>query len=236
MIEATVSWIFQTLAGSVLAIVAFIAIRSSTIGERFFDHHLAKKIADLEHAHAEKIEELRADLAHLQDRGRRANELEFEAATKVWHSFVDAWLKTQQAIVEYMSFPDLNNLSESDLATFMESTGLSNPQRQQVLNAKDKNEMYSKILRLRTINSAGAAIYNGHQILRTEGIFIPASMAKSFKDALNKLAGAQVERYMEFQHGRSPGGYEKSIEVLDTSGEKMLSTLESLVRTTIRRD
>ena len=61
-------------------------------------------------------------------------------------------------------------------------------------------------------------------------------MAKSFKDALDKLNGAQVERYMEFQHGRSAGGYEKSIEILDTSGEKMLSTLESLVRTTIRRD
>ena len=56
-----------------------------------------------------------------------------------------------------MSFPDLNNLSKSDLATFIDSTELPKPQRQQVLEASDKNDIYSKILRLRTINIAGAA-------------------------------------------------------------------------------
>jgi hypothetical protein len=89
-----------------------------------------------------------------------------------------------------MSFPDLNNLSESDLVTFIDSTELSNPQRQQVLKASDKNDMYSKILRLRTINVAGAAIYDGRQLLRTNGIFIPASVVKMFKDAFNKLSEA----------------------------------------------
>jgi hypothetical protein len=75
-------------------------------------------------------------------------------------------------------------------------------------------------------------------VLRTNGVFIAASVAKSFKDAFNKLSEAQVERYMEFQHGRGAGGFEKSLEVLDTTGDdnKMFSALESLVRTTIRRD
>ncbi len=232
--HAFLAFLFQTIASSAVVIVAFVAMRSTSVGERFLSHHLEKKVADLKHTHDRDIEGLRSDLAHLQDRGRRANELEFEAATRVWNSFVDAWLKTQQAIVEFMSFPDLNKLSDSDLATFMDSTELSNSQRQQVLNAKDKNEMYSKIIRLRTINIAGAAIYDGRQILRTNGIFIPAPMAKIFKEALNKLHEAQVERYMEFQHGRIAGGYEKSMKVLDTSGEGMLSDLETLVRTTIR--
>jgi demethoxyubiquinone hydroxylase (CLK1/Coq7/Cat5 family) len=224
----------QTIASSALVIAAFVAVRFTGIGERFLNHHLEKKVADLKHSHDRDIEGLRADLAHFQDRGRRANELEFEAATKVWHAFVDAWLKTQQAIVEFMSFPDLNKLTVSDLATFIDSTELSAPQRQQVINADDKNEMYSKILRLRTINLAAAAIYDGRQTLRTNGIFIPAPMAKIFKDAFNKLNEAQVERYLEFQHGRVPGGYVKSMAVLDTSGEGMFSELQSLVRTTIR--
>jgi hypothetical protein len=217
-------WILQTLASSAVAILGFIAIRSTTLGERLLSHHLERK-----------IEALRADLAHLQDRGRRANELEFEALNKVWHSFVDAWLKTQQAIVEYQSFPDLDELSETDLVIFLDSTDLSDAQRKQVMNETDKKEMYSKILRLRTINIAGAAIYEGRQMLRTQGIYISASTAKSFKDAFDKLSGAQVERYMEFQHGRS-AGYEKSLEVLDTGGSGMIASLESLVRTTIRRD
>lgn len=213
---------------------AFVAVRLTGVGERFLNHHLEKKVADLKHTHDRDIEGLRSDLAHLQDRGRRANELEFEAVTKVWHCFVDAWLKTQQAIIEFMSFPDLDELSESDLTTFLDSTELSKPQREQLQNAKDKKEMYSKIIRLRNINKAGAAIYEGRQVLRTNGIFISASVANSFKDAFDKLSAAHVERSMEFRLGRNAGGYQKSLEVLDTRGEEMLSTLETLVRTTIR--
>ena len=74
--HAWLPWIGQTLASSAVAMLAFIAIRSTEIGERFLNHPLEKKIADLKHAHEEKIEGLRADPAHLQDRGRRANELE----------------------------------------------------------------------------------------------------------------------------------------------------------------
>jgi hypothetical protein len=227
--------ILQTLASSALAIVGFIAIRSSKVGERFLDHHLEKKIGELKHAHDRDIESLRSDLAYLQDRGRRANELEFDALTIIWHSFVNAWLKTQQAIVEYMSFPDLDNLSDGDLVTFLDSTELSDPQRKQVLSASQKTEMYSKILRLRTNNAAGAAIYEGRQVLRAKGIFVSADTVKRFREAFEKLSEARVERYMEFQHGRSIG-YEKSLEVLDTSGTGIIADLEALVRATIRRD
>jgi hypothetical protein len=66
---------------------------------------------------------------------------------------------------------------------------------------------------------------------------ISASVAKSFKEVFEKLSEAQVERYMDFQHGHFAGGYQKSLEVLETGGEsKMLATLEALVGTTIRRD
>jgi len=88
--NALLLWVGQTLASSAIAIIAFIAVRSTGIGERFLNHHLERKIADLKHSHEQKIEALRADLAHVQDRGRRANELEFDAASKLWHAFVDA--------------------------------------------------------------------------------------------------------------------------------------------------
>lgn len=232
---SVIAFIGQTLASSALVIAGFIGVRFTKLGERFLSHHLEKKIGELKHAHDRDIESLRADLAHLQDRGRRANELEFDALTKVWHSFVDAWLKTQQAIVEFMSFPDLDGLSSDDLITFLDLTELSDPQRRQVLGAKRKNDMYSKVLRLRTNKAAAVAIYEGRQTLRSNGIYISAPTAKSFKDAFDKLSGAQVERYMEFQHGRS-SGYEKSLEVLDAGGNGMLAELEALVRKTIRRD
>lgn len=162
-------WLGQTLASSALVILAFLAVRSTAIGERFLSHHLERKIADLRHAHEEKIEALRAQLANLQDRGRRANELEFEAVTKIWRMFCDAWLKTQQAIADYLSFPDLDSLPGEDVTAFLETTELSDPQKKQVLAAGKKNEMYSKIMRMRRINIAGSAIFDGRLALRTDG-------------------------------------------------------------------
>lgn len=235
MVAAAASWIIQTLASSAVVILAFIAVRSTAIGERFLNHHLAKKIADLEHAHAEKIEALRADLAHLQDRGRRANELEFDAASKIWHAFVDAYQKTQQAIVDYKSFPDLNKLSGDDLTTFLESTDLSNPQRIQVSGATDKVAMYSKITRLRRISTAGGAIYDGRLLLRTDGIFVSSAMSKSFKGAFEVLSRAHVEQFMDFEHGRGPSN-ESSVLLISPAGEQLVANLETLVRSALRRD
>jgi hypothetical protein len=233
--ESLIAWIAQTFASSLLAILAFIAVRSTAIGERFLNHHLAKKIADLEHAHAEKIEALRADLAHLQDRGRRANELEFDAASKIWYAFVDAHMKAQQAILDYISIPDLNKMSAADVATFLESTEFSSQQRKQVLDVEDKVRMYSKVNRLRNINKAGTAIYEGRLLLRTSGIFLSAKVAKAFKDGFEMLSFAQVEQQLDFE-GRGIREQPKSAELLGAGGELLLSTLETLVRSTIRRD
>src|SRR5271169_2533130 len=133
--EGIVSWIGQTLASSAIAILAFIGLRVTGIGERFLNYRLDRKITALRNAHDEKIEALRADLAHLQDRGRRANELEFEAITKIWRAFCDAWLKTQQAIVDYMSFPDMDKLWEEDVRGFLETSELSEAQKKQVFGA-----------------------------------------------------------------------------------------------------
>lgn len=229
------SWIAQTIASSALAICAFVAVRSTAIGERFLSHRLEQKIVALKHAHDEKIEALRSDLAHFQDRGRRANELEFEALVKIWHAYSDAWLKTQQAIIDSMTFPDMSRLSDSDVETFLETTELSDAQKKQVLIAADKNQMYSKLVRQRTIHTAGAAIYEGRLMLRTSGIFIPAAVANSFKDAFDKLSGAYVEQSMEFQTGRG-SSLEKSMDVLDTTGTGLIARLEALVRATIRRE
>jgi len=98
MLSHVLSWVGQTMASSALAIIAFIAVRSTSIGERLINYRLEEKIAALKHANDEKIEALRSELAHFQDRGRRANELEFEALVKVWHGYSDAWLKLSRPL------------------------------------------------------------------------------------------------------------------------------------------
>lgn len=223
------------LASSAVVILAFIVTKSTSVGERLLNHHLARKVEALRHEHDEKIEALRADLGHLQDRGRRANELEFDAASKIWQAFVAAHMKTRQAVIDYLTIPDLDRLSTGDLETFLESTDFSTPQRKQVLEANEKVRTFSKINRLRIINIAGASIYEGRLLLTTNSVFLPSAFSMAFKQAFDTLHGAQVEQYIDFQRGRSHS-YEKGNDLIGPGGDALLARLETLTRTTLRRD
>jgi len=228
-LSAIGAWLFQTIAASGVAILGFILLRSTALGERLFSHHLERKIAELKHSQNEAIEALRADLAHTGDRGRRANEKEFDALSSIWDSFVDAFLKANQAVVSFTSLPDLDALSSEDLAAFLETSELSAPQRNQVLGAAKKVDMYSKIMDLRRINSAGAAIFDVRLLLRRHGIFVQSSIIDEFKKAVEVLGKAQIERFVHFQHGRSGIGFDDSRRLL-SEGEKIFEQLQAVVR------
>jgi hypothetical protein len=149
--------------------------------------------------------------------------------------FADAHMKTQQVILDYISIPDLNRLNADDVNTFLETTEFSGPQRKQVVEADDKVRMYSKINRLRNINKAGAAIYEGRLSLRISGIFLPTALAKALKGGFDKLSLAQVEQQLDFE-GRGIREQPNSTGLLGGGGDLLLSNLEALVRSTIRRD
>jgi hypothetical protein len=80
-----------------------------------------------------------------------------------------------------------------------------------------------------------ATIYEDRLLLRTNGIFLPATVAKAFANGLATLSAAYVEQKLDFE-GRGVREQPKSIDLLDGGGELLLSTLETLVRSTIRRD
>jgi hypothetical protein len=224
---AVLSWLGQTLASSAIMILAFIGLRSTALGERFLSHHLDRRIAALKHSHEQEIETLKADLGHVLDRGRRANEQEYDSTARIWKAFVDAYLKTNQCVVSFVSYPELNELSDDDLRAFLETTDLSDGQRKQVAAAADKERMFTKIVQLRQINSARGAVFDGRMLLRTEGIFLPKDMMESFKNAFDLLSKAETEQYVNFQHELRE--HTASMRLLD-EGEQLFDNLQSSVR------
>jgi hypothetical protein len=226
---AVLSWLAQAIVASGLTILGFVGLKST------LDHYFQRKIAAFKHEQDKGIEGLKADLAHLGDRGRRANEREFDALSGIWDAFVDAFLKTNQAIISYRSFPDLDRLPAEDLAAFLEITELSTPQRQQVASATKKVDMYSKIMDLRGINIAGSAIFETRLLLRQKGIFVQTSMVDEFKNALEMLGKAQIERHIEFQHRGAGVGSKDALRLLN-DGERTFNQLQAMVRTRLLRD
>ena len=95
--------------------------------------------------------------------------------------------------------------------------------------------MYSKIMRLRRINTAGTAIYEGQQLLMTHGIFIPSELSNQFGGAFEVLGKAHGEQYVNFEHGGG-AGHQNAMFVVGAGGEQVLLNLQMKVRANLRRD
>jgi hypothetical protein len=149
----------QSGASAVLTILAFIGLAPTKLGEKFLNHHLERKLVTLRHDQNRQIEELRAKLAHLGDRGVRSNEKEFQAIAAAWEHFVDAYAATMLCAIAYSRHPDLRKLSDDETTRYLESSDLSEQQRARVMAASDRNGALASAVEMNQINAAGLAIY-----------------------------------------------------------------------------
>jgi hypothetical protein len=232
--DAFWAWLGQTIVTFGVTILGFIAVRSTGIGEKLLDHHWTKQLAELKHSQDQKIEALKADLANLQDRGKRANEREFEALSAIWEAFVDAFLKTNEAVMSLISHPDLPRLTPEELTSFLQSTDFSPQQRAQVEQSVDKNKAFGDIVQLRQIHASRSSIFTVHLLLRTKGIFVAREIIDEFKACLEMLSAAQAERYVQFHHRGTLDGSKG--HALIQGGEKKFDELQSVVRKVLRND
>jgi len=212
-----------------LAALIFLGVAPRVLGEKFLGHFLDRKLENFKHHQEAEIEALKTKLGRIGDRGVRSNEREYAAVVAAWEAFVDAYIATNQCVMRFISHPDFSRMGEVDLTDYLETTELSGPQKKQLMQASDKNNMYAKIARHRLISQAGAAIYDARSILRKQGIFIPENLENSFEKALDILSKAQAHELVEANHGYFEDKQE-TIGKLFSDGPKIFSDLKTDVR------
>ena len=213
--------------------MASIAVAAFTkFGDRLAEYLVHRQVATFKHGLETQIEQLRARLAHLGDRGMRSNELEYAAIIAAWEHFVDAYLATYNCIVAFMSVPDFKRMRDEEVTEYLESTDLSEAQRKQVLAASDRNQMYGKVVQLRLIWKAGTAIFDARSVLRKQGIFIPKELENEFEKALQMFSEAQIQRHMKFDYGRADAKTDK-VQTFFKDGQPIVDQIKAKVRTRI---
>jgi hypothetical protein len=185
---------------------------AAKLPEKLIDHAFGGRLADLKHEHDKRleivkgglggeIEKLRMELSFLSDRGVRSNEREYAAIVAAWEQFVEAFRATQNAIAFFTTAPDFNNMDRSEAEKVLKGTALSENQRDQVLGAPDRMQMYNRVVRQRNIITAGQAIHDSYLVVRKQGIFIPETLEDAFAAAIDMLNKAQVEVWSHFSFG-----------------------------------
>jgi hypothetical protein len=176
----------------------------------------------------QQIEELKVRLDHLRDRGVRSNEREFQAIAAAWDHFLDAYAATMQCAVSFNQHPDFQRLTDTDAKQYLDSSELSERQRDQVMSAADRNRAFSRCIEINQINAAGRAIYNARNLIGKQAIFIPDDLLASFEANMRKLSEAQIQRSMEPHYGAHSAL--KGVEWLVTNGEGERASLLTAIR------
>jgi hypothetical protein len=217
-------WIIQTTVAAAAALIAFLILLPSKWGEAYLKHRLERDLEVHKSSLNRDFEHYREQLDHLADRGKRSNEMEFNAIKLVWEQFVEAFLATNACIAQPMRTPNFRSMSAAEFTSFLSASDLSDGQKQQLTNAQDRVKTYSDILTWRSIVNAQNAIFDTRLLLRKQSIFMPAAMKDEFVKAIDLLSSAQIEQQMDHQHRQSGIGHDKRSTLIN-EGERIFAAL-----------
>lgn len=160
----------------------------------------SREIERLKADQGHELERLKERLNHLGDRGRRSNEMEFNAIETVWKGFVKAWLSTNTCVQAMIPLPDIEMMPDDDLKKLAASAEFSEREQSALLKSSDRKEEYVRTVKWKDIIHAERDIYQARLILREQRIFMPPDLTKRFGDVIERMSAVQIEQKLAAQH------------------------------------
>jgi hypothetical protein len=192
--------IYPWLVAGIGGFVGAALILPTKLGEALFSYRLGKALEGFKAERALELEQLREQLSHLGDRGRRSNELEFTSIELVWRAFVKAWLSTNTCIGSMTQIPRFASMADEDVKSFASASGMSENDQKLLLAANDREKVYLNIVSWQRVIEAGQDVYQTRLKLREQRIFMPEEITKEFGDVIERMSGAQVERRLSLEN------------------------------------
>jgi hypothetical protein len=189
-------WIVAGIGGFVGAAL----LLPTKLGEALFSYRLSQALEGFKAERIRELEQLKEQLNHIGDRGRRSNELEFTSIELVWRAFVKAWLSTNTCIGSMTQVPRFASMPEEDVKSFAASSGLSASDQKLLLTASDREKEYLNIISWQRVIEAGLDVHHARLTLREQRIFMPEDITKAFEEVIERMSGAQVERRLSLEN------------------------------------
>lgn len=192
-------WILQTAATAGTAAVGFLVLLPTKWGEKALSFYFDQKLSELRDRQNQEIEQVKEQLNHLSDRGKRSNEMEFGAIKSVWEKFVEAYLSTVTCAIAAIEHPDFTRMSNEEKEAFISGSNLAENDKDRLRAADDQNKEYVAITTWQQIAAAGREQHDLRLAIRKQRIFMPKQLSDKFMDAVAKLTGVYVQRKLGYQ-------------------------------------
>jgi hypothetical protein len=195
------------------------------------DFVLLRRVEAFKNQLIAETERLKADLANVGDRRTRSNEREFAAIIAVWECFMEAYVHTNIVAMAFSRHPDFTAMSDEDAEDFLKSQDFSEVQRREVMNMhrQDRNRAFVRVVEFRNLGKASRAIFDAHDTLRKQSVFLPKEIEDAFMKRLKLFS--EVRAYQEV---RRTDGYIQGIPnaplIFIETEEKLVEGMKQIIR------
>jgi hypothetical protein len=202
------------------------------------DEGIERLKSELKRTADQDIERLKAELEHIKDRGKLSNEKEYKALADLWDAFNETYVAVNQAIVSFIQFPDLDQMTIEAVSDFLDQdTSINAKAKKSIIDSRDRKESFSRHVQIYQVNMASEKIFAFRDMLSKNEIFIPSNLSTALFHALDSLTKAWSSRYAEFARPvRGMATADPSSVNFLKDGPIMRDRLMSLVRERILRD
>jgi hypothetical protein len=160
LVALTFKWIASLgITATVAAAAAAAYATFQFLGKKWLDAHFAVRLEKFKHDQNQEIERLRYRINALMDRTTKLHQHEFEVLPEVWHKLGIAFTAASNFTSRTTSYPDLDRMSEPQYTEFLASSELLSWQKEELLKAGNRNNLYQKMIfwhRLHDVKSAHA--------------------------------------------------------------------------------
>ena len=186
----TIYPILATIGGLLLAggaVSAFALWLFKTFSEEWLSNQFAKRLELLRHEQQKELEELRFEINKLFDRATKLNQREFEVLPEAWSILTKGFYAANSLIAGLQSYPDITKMSSQQFQEFVDKCALSEWQKTEFKDAKDKNKYYQDAIFWHNLHEAKTAARKSAFYLLRNGIFMLPELKEKF-DAIDRLA------------------------------------------------
>lgn len=169
------------------------------LGKRWIENKFAKRLESYKHAQNKELEKLRLKINIQFSRITKIHEKEFDILPEAWLKMQDALSHIGDFTSPYQEFTDFNKLGAESLNNFLSKTELQEFEKQEMREAKDKNEYFQNWLFWHTYGVVRKKFYKFHTFIDSNRIFFSSDLQKKFTKIDEIMWSAIINRKVGYQ-------------------------------------
>lgn len=175
---------------------AFIAyLLFQYLGKTWIENKFSERLDQLRHQQALELQRLRVEIDALLSGAIKLQEKEFSVLPEAWTKLDEAHSLVAWLVSPMQQYVDVNQMNSPHFEEFLSGTELTELQKDEVRNSRDRNKTYQDIVFWHRLQRIRVAFGELQTYVARNGIFLPPELKDKFAKITETLwSGNYIQR------------------------------------------